>query len=76
MAESSLAYRQAMDRGHSKRSSTGLAAGFMIAVLFMAAAAWLINGGSETAGVILGSIDLVALTAVFVLGHRNGRQTK
>ena len=76
MAESSLAHRQAMDQGQSKRSFAGLVAGFLIAVMFLGVAAWLISSGHEIAGTVLGSVDLAGLTAVFVLSYRNGRRTQ
>ncbi len=60
-----------MDLEQSRRDSYGLVAGFAVAVLFLLVAAWLINGGREVAGVILGTVDLVALTAVFVLGRHS-----
>ena len=76
MAESSLAHRQAMDQGQSKRSFAGLVAGFLIAVMFLGVAAWLISSGHEIVGTVLGSVDLAGLTAVFVLSYRNGRRTQ
>lgn len=72
LTESSLAHRQDMD--YAKRSFAGLVAGFIVAVLFLGVAAWLISSGHGVAGTVLGSVDLVALTAVFVLSHRNGRK--
>ncbi len=70
-SEQERAHRHGMDARQARRDSWGLAAGFVVAVLFLMVAAWLINGGHEVAGVILGSFDLVALTAVFVLGRRS-----
>ena len=72
LTESSLAHRQAMDRGRSWRSTAGLVAGAIIALAFLGVAAWLIDAGHGVFGTILGSVDLVALVSVFVLGHRNG----
>lgn len=60
-----------MDIKQARRDSWGLVAGFVVAVLFLAVAAWLIDGGHAIAGVVLGTVDLVALTAVFVLGRRS-----
>ena len=74
MTESSLAHQQSMDQGHAKRSYAGLVAGFVVAVMFLGVAGWLISSGHDIAGTILGSVDLVGLTAVFVLGYRNGRR--
>ncbi len=61
-----------MDAQRSRRASMGLAAGFVVAVLFLIVSAWLIHNDHDIAGAVLGSFDLVALTAVFVLGRRNG----
>ena len=76
LTESSLVHRQEMDRGRSRRSTIGLFAGVVIALSFLGVAAWLINGGHGVFGTILGSVDLVALVSVFVLGHRNGSRGK
>lgn len=65
------AHRHRMDEAESRRASAGLGAGLVVAVLFLAVSAWLINNGHDIAGAILGSFDIVALTAVFVLGRRN-----
>lgn len=71
-SEDERAHRHRMDAQQSRRASMGLAAGFVVAVLFLVVSAWLINNGHDVAGAVLGSFDLVALTAVFVLGRRNG----
>ena len=71
-SEDERAHRHRMDALQSRRASMGLAAGFVVAVLFLVVSAWLINHGHDVAGAVLGSFDLVALTAVFVLGRRNG----
>ena len=71
-SEDERAHRHRMDILQSRRASLGLGAGFAIAVLFLAVSAWLIYNGHSVAGVVLGSFDLVALTAVFVLGRHNG----
>lgn len=70
--EDERSHRHRMDARQSRRASLGLAAGFAVAVLFLVVSAWLISNGHDIAGVVLGSFDLVALTAVFVLGRRNG----
>lgn len=70
-SEDERAHRHRMDTLQSRRASLGLVAGFAIAVLFLIVSAWLIRNGHDVAGVVLGSFDLVALTAVFVLGRRN-----
>jgi len=49
-------------------SLLGVTAGFLIAIFFLLASWDLIKNGHEVAGTILGTIDLVALVAVFVTG--------
>ncbi len=71
-SEDERAHRHRMDAHQSRRESMGLAAGFAVAVLFLIVSAWLIYNGHDIAGTVLGSFDLVALTAVFVLGRRDG----
>lgn len=70
-SEDERSHRHRMDRQHSRRASMGLAAGLLVAVLFLVVSAWLINDGHDVAGAVIGSVDLVALTAVFVLGRRD-----
>ncbi len=69
-------HRHRMDEAESRRASIGLGAGFTVAVLCLAVSAWLINNGHSVAGIILGSFDIVALTAVFVLGRRDPQQAE
>ena len=45
--------------------------GFFIAALFLLAAWDLINKGHDTAGTVLGTIDIVALVTVFITGRKN-----
>lgn len=65
--------KRQLDKATSRRKTTGQWLGFVIALAFLGVSAWLINGGHDTAGVILGSVDLVALVAVFVTGRLTGR---
>jgi hypothetical protein len=60
-------YRQARERYYLNMA--GLVTGFIIALAFLAVSGWLINGDHDAAGVILGSVDLVALVSVFVYAH-------
>ena len=48
----------------------GLVFGFLVTLAFLAVATYLIQNGHDVAGTILGSVDLVALVAVFVAGRR------
>ncbi|MCQ3811919.1 MAG: DUF2335 domain-containing protein [Acidimicrobiia bacterium] len=74
MAESQISHQQQVELESlefgSRRSFAGLRAGFLIAVLFLCAAVWLVLADHDTAGIILGSVDLVGLVTVFVLGRR------
>lgn len=56
----------------SLRSFAGLAAGFIVTISFGIIAYRLIIDDYSVPGLILGSIDLVALVTVFVLGRRPG----
>ena len=57
-------------RSNVHRSFSGLAAGFVVTLAFLAAAVYLVMNGYEVAGVILGTVDLVALVTVFVIGNQ------
>lgn len=70
-ADAERAHRHRMDAGRARRSAMGLVAGFAIAVLFLAASVWLIRDGHSVEGAVLGSIDMVALVALFVIGRRD-----
>lgn len=52
----------------------GLWTGLIIAIAFLSAATFLIASGHDTAGTVLGTVDLVALTAVFVTGRTTSRR--
>jgi len=80
MAEKQAAHRQSLerkdldaaidhDKGELSRSNRGLAAGFVTALSFLGAAVYLIHGGHDTAGTIIGSVDIVGLVSVFVIGR-------
>jgi hypothetical protein len=46
----------------------GPSMGFLIAMSFLAATVYLITSGNPIPGTLLGTLDLVALVSVFVLG--------
>jgi uncharacterized membrane protein len=52
------------------RMRWGLAAGFTVAMSFLGVSGFLIGHGHDTAGTILGTVDLVALVGVFVARHQ------
>ncbi|WP_420612187.1 DUF2335 domain-containing protein [Candidatus Spongiisocius sp.] len=74
MAESNTAHIQRLDqetlKHDSLRSFAGLTAGFIITIIFGIIAYRLIIEGHTVPGLVLGSIELVALVTVFVLGRR------
>lgn len=70
-SEEERSHRHRMDRHQARYAYLGLAAGLIVAVLFLVVAAWLINNGHDLAGTVLATFDLVALAAVFVLGRRD-----
>jgi uncharacterized membrane protein len=56
-------------RGSEGRANRGQWFGLIVALSFLAAASVLILLGHEAAGTILGTVDLVSLVGVFVLGR-------
>ena len=46
--------------------------GFIVVLSFLGVSAWLINNGHNTAGSLLGVVDIVSLASVFVLGNPQG----
>jgi uncharacterized membrane protein len=70
MAKAEQQHLQDMERRDYVLSSRGQLFGFLIALAFLAAATFLIYTHHDTAGTIIGSTDLVALVAVFVVGRR------
>jgi uncharacterized membrane protein len=72
MAEGQAAHRQDLEKcaftHDARRSWGGLVAGWTVALAFLAGSVYLIQGGNAVAGTILGTLDIVALAAVFVIG--------
>ena len=62
--------------GDVKRSYWGLAAGYTITVLFLLACTFLIYKGHDTAGTVLGTVDIVTLAGVFVYGYKTREREK
>jgi uncharacterized membrane protein len=60
-----------MERAEVSLSRRGQLFGFIIAISFLVASAVLVALGYSVAGTIIGSVDLVALTTVFVVGRRS-----
>lgn len=72
MAEYQSAHRQEIEKiaisKQLNQSGRGQNYGFILAMTFLVAAFILIILGHETAGTIIGTVDLVALVSVFVIG--------
>lgn len=78
MAESNAAHRREMDKSEwnatidyhkseQARSFAGLKAGLTVALAFLAGSVGCIVTGHETAGTVIGTVDIVGLVSVFVL---------
>ena len=80
MAEDQAHHRQGLEKtavdGGSRRSWWGLFLGFAISVVFIGASLWLVLKGHAVAGTVLGSLDLVALASVFVIGRSDQRRER
>jgi uncharacterized membrane protein len=72
MAKKDQEHLHAMERGELALYRRGQLFGLIVALSFLCAATILILANHDTAGTIVGSTDLVALVAVFVLGKRSG----
>lgn len=57
------------DKGELSRSNRGLAAGFIVAMSFGIGSIYLIATGHGLPGTIFGTVDIVALASVFVIGR-------
>ena len=80
MAEKQSDHRMQLEnqvvRADIQRSNLGLAAGLIIALAFLGVSYLLIDGGHETAGAVLGTVDIVGLAGVFVYGTISRRQER
>jgi uncharacterized membrane protein len=57
-----------------RQSARGQVFAFIITIAFLVAATFLIFYGHDTAGTVLGGIDLVALVSVFIYGKTEQRR--
>jgi uncharacterized membrane protein len=77
MAEEQARHRQGLERivvaGGSRRANIGMWLGFIISIVVLALSAALILKGHEVAGTVIGSVDLVSLATVFVVGRVDQR---
>jgi uncharacterized membrane protein len=80
MAEKQSDHRMQLERqvvnSDIQRSNLGLVAGLIIALAFLGVSYLLIDHGHETAGAVLGTIDIVGLVGVFVYGTISRRQER
>lgn len=77
MAERQAAHRQMLEKtvvkGGSRRANAGLVLGFLISLAFLAGSVFLIQAGHPVPGTALGTVDVVGLATVFVIGKREQR---
>jgi len=62
-----------------RRANWGLAAGFIVAMVGLIVAYLMVDGGHTTAGITIGSLDLVSLVGAFIYGtvsRRGERQQR
>lgn len=80
MTESQSKHRQDLESFHLRnaaaRSWAGLACGFVITMTFLGVSAFLIVRGHGWEGTILGTVDIVALVSVFVIGRRQQEEER
>jgi uncharacterized membrane protein len=80
MAEQQARHRRNLERtvveGGSRRANLGLWLGFILSIVVLALSAALIVNGYELAGTVIGSIDLVSLATVFVVGRIDQRRER
>jgi uncharacterized membrane protein len=71
MAAAAQAHSQLMDREAAALAKRGQLFGLIVALSFLGVSGILVGIGHGLAGTVMGSVDLVALTTVFVVGKRN-----
>jgi uncharacterized membrane protein len=83
LAERQAAHRMGLESrvvdADIKRSNWGLVAGFIVAVAGLLIAFLMVDRGNAVAGVVVGSLDLAGLVAIFVYGtvsRRSERQER
>jgi hypothetical protein len=63
-----LRHRRRIDSSDAVLAFFGPVLGFLVVLAFLGTAAWLIHTGFRIEGTVLGSVDIVSLAAVFVVG--------
>jgi uncharacterized membrane protein len=69
MAEEQQRHTHELNRADLRSEQLGRLSGLVVSMAFLATSAWLIDGGHELAGTVIGTVDLVALATVFVVGR-------
>jgi len=59
----------------TKQSGNGQIFGFIIAMVIILISGFLIYTGHDTAGSILGTVDIIGLVSIFVIGNANNKKT-
>jgi uncharacterized membrane protein len=67
-----IMHQHYLDRRNVHLQFGGMICGLITALAFLGAATYLIATNHDTAGSILGTVDLVALVAIFVTRRRAG----
>ena len=68
-AREEVAHRRRLERAESLRRTIGQVCAPIVALSFLAAAYLLVTGGHELAGLVLGTADIAALVAAFIVGR-------
>jgi uncharacterized membrane protein len=80
MAEDQALHRRSLERtvieGGSRRANMGLWLGFILSIVVLGLSAALIFTDHGIAGTVIGSIDLVSLATVFVIGRVDQRRER
>lgn len=62
--------------GESRRSSLGIAAGFILSLVGIGGGIYLVDGGHDWAGLTLAGLNLTSLAGVFVYGANSRRAAR
>lgn len=65
-------HRIFMEQSDQRLAWAGLASGLTVTMSFLVATVHLVTSGHEIPGTILGTVDLIALTALFITRSRAG----
>jgi len=71
MVQEEQKHLQYVERSEISLRRRGQLFGFIIAISFLVVSGFLVSQNHDVAGTVIGSVDLVALTTVFVVGQRS-----